>query len=99
MTYIKNLVAEIKDELDSAKEYAEKAIEYNAKRDSTHYKMFYDMANDELRHRGNLHNLVVSEIETISKVYTPPVEMLDSWEHAHKEYVERARWIKKMLEL
>lgn len=99
MTYIKKIADEIQDELESAKNYAEKAIEYNAKRDSTHYKMYYEMANDELKHRSNLHGVAVEEINTLSKVYTPPEEMLKKWECCHKSYVEKARWIKKMLEL
>lgn len=33
----------------------------------------------------------------ISKVYIPPVEMLEKWEREHKIYVEKVAWIKQML--
>jgi hypothetical protein len=36
-------------------------------------------------------------VETISKVYTPPTEMMETWEKAHKKYVECVGWIKQML--
>ena len=43
------------------------------------------------------HEIAVKEIAEISKVFTPPVEMEDKWNHEHKEYVERVAWIKQML--
>ena len=45
------------------------------------------------------HEWAIKEIEEISKVYTAPVEMQEAWEKAHKEYVEKVAWIKKMLEM
>ena len=97
MTRIKNLADEIKDELCSAKEYAEEYLTYKAKDNSEWSKRYYEMANQELQHASYLHDRVVEEIEELRKTYTPPQEMLDKWDSDHKKYIEKAAWIKQML--
>ena len=97
MTRIKNLADQIKDELESAKNYAEEGLYYKAKGSSEWYSRYKNMAEDELEHAGYLHDRVVSEIEKLKAVMTPPEEMLQKWERDHKEYVETAAWVKQML--
>ena len=99
MTKIKKLADEMMDEICSAKEYAEKYVEYKAKDEAQWANRFKEMANDELKHAGYLHELAVSEIDTLSKVYTPPQNMVDKWEKDHTVYVEKAAWVKQMLSL
>lgn len=99
MTKIKKLADEMMDEICSAKEYAEKYVEYKAWDDTTWANRFKEMANDELKHASYLHDLVVKEIDTLSKVYTPPQKMMDKWEKDHAEYVEKHAWVKQMLSL
>ena len=89
----------IDEEIESAKDYAEKYVEYKAKGDMTRANRYKEMANDELKHANYIHEWAVKEIEEISKVYTPPVEMQEAWDKAHKEYVEKIAWIKQMLSL
>ncbi len=55
------------------------------------------MAVDELKHASYVHEWAVKEIDDISKVYTAPAEMMEKWQRAHKEYVDKAAWIKQML--
>lgn len=97
MTRIKKLADEIKDELCSAKEYAEEYLTFKAKDDSSWANRYKEMAQDELKHAGYIHDRVVEEIETLSKVYTPPEEMMEKWNSDHKKYIEKAAWIKQML--
>ena len=97
MTKIKKLVEHIDEELCGAKDYAEKYLECKAKGDMQWANRYKEMASDELKHAGYLHEKAVQEIETISKVYTPPEDMEDAWEKSHKKYVEKASWIKTML--
>ena len=97
MTKIKKLAEEIMDEICSAKEYAEEYLSYKAKGNANWAKRCEEMAHDELKHAGYLHDRVVEEIEELRKVYTPPQNMLDKWEADHKEYVEKAAWIRQML--
>ena len=97
MTHIKKLAEQMEDELESAKEYAEKYVECKAKGNMQNAAKYKAMAEDEIRHAMFFHELVAKEIEQVQKVYTAPVEMQDKWEHEHKEYVERTAWIKQML--
>lgn len=97
MTRIKNLADEIKDELCSAKEYAEEYLTYKAKEDSGWANRYKEMATDELKHADYLHDRVVDEIEELRKTYTPPQEMLDKWDSDHKKYIEKSAWIRQML--
>lgn len=99
MTKIKKLTEEMLEELDGAKGYAECYVEKKANDETTWANRFKEMANDELKHAMYLHDYVVQQIDKLSKVYTPPKEMMDKWEKDHAEYVERAAWIKQMLTL
>lgn len=99
MTKIKKLADEIMDELESAKEYAEDYLSYKAKENSAWANRYKEMATDELKHAGYIHERATEEIEALRKVYTPPQDMLDKWEADHKRYVEKAAWIKQMLSM
>ena len=97
MTIIKNMVEAIEEELEGAKDYAEKYVECKAKEKMQKASRYKEMAEDELKHAMYIHEWAVREVEQISTVYTPPVEMMEKWEKAHKEYVEKVAWIKQML--
>lgn len=99
MRSIKKFVDAIDEELESAKEYAEKYVEHKAKNDMQTATRYKEMANDELKHANYIHEWAVKEIQDLSKVYTAPVEMQEVWEKSHKVYVETVAWIKQMLNM
>ena len=75
MRAIKKFVDSISEEIEDAKNYAEKYVESKAKGDMSAASKFKEMSGDELKHAMYLHDMVTKEIEQISKVYTPPIEM------------------------
>lgn len=99
MTKIKKMADQILEELDGAKAYAESYVECKAKGDGTWANRYKEMAQDELKHAGYIHEKTVSEIEYLRKIYTPPADMLAKWDEDHREYVDKAAWIKQMLAL
>lgn len=99
MRKIKNYVNKIAEETEGAKEYAEKYVEEKAKGNITKANKYREMATDELKHAGYIHDFAIADISEIEKVYTAPVDMLDKWERVHKEYVEKVAWIKQMLSM
>lgn len=99
MKTIKKFVEAIEEEIEGAKEYAEKYVERKAKSDIHAANQYKEMAHDELKHAMIQHEMAVREIDEISKVYIPPVEMQEAWDKAHKKYVEQVAWIKQMLEM
>jgi vacuolar-type H+-ATPase subunit E/Vma4 len=99
MKSIKNLIDSIEEELEGAKDYAERALEEKVRGNITVANHFHEMAQDELKHSGFLHELAVKSADDLSKVFTPPEEMLEKWRKAHKEYVEKVALIKQMLSM
>ena len=97
MRKIKQYVEHIKEEVEGAKEYAEKYVECKARGNMNRANQYKEMANDELKHAMYIHEWAVAEIAEISKVYTPPVEMQEKWEHEHKKFVEDVAIVKQIL--
>ena len=97
MTKIKRYVEDIADELKDAKKYMEIALEYKAAGDGARYNTYKDMSIQELAHSSNLHQFAVQDIEKLKAVYPDiPSEMMEKWNKAHVDYVEKAAWIKQM---
>lgn len=97
MKSIKNYVEAIDEEIEGAKNYAEKYVERKAKGDMAAATRYKEMATDELKHAGYEHEWAIKEIDEISKIYIAPAEMQETWQKAHKKYVESVAWIRQML--
>ena len=89
----------MEDEIESAMNYAEKYVECKAKGNTAYATKYKAMSEDELRHAMFFHEQAIKEIDEVSKVYTPPTEMLEKWEHEHKEYIERVALVKQIIAL
>ena len=102
MTKIKKYVENMAEELRDAKNYIEKALEYkamgtNVPEYAERYNVYKTMSIQELEHGSHLHQFAVQDIEKLKTVYPEiPADMMKKWEEAHKEYVEKAAWIKQM---
>lgn len=99
MTKIKMLSDELCEELEDAKKYAERYVEYKVRGQSDVASMYKKMANDELAHGTNLHGIIVNEIKAIEGTTTPPQWMLDKWSETHKWYVEKEAFVKQILNM
>ena len=99
MTRIKNLADQMKDELHSAKDYAEEYLTFKAEENTSWANRYKEMALDELKHADYIHERAVAEISELREIYTPPQEMLEKWDADHKKYIEKAAWIKQMLSM
>ena len=97
MTKIKKYVEDIAEELESAKEYIETALEYKSINNTNRYTKYKEMSVQELSHAMALHEFAAQDIEQLKSVYPDiPSEMLDKWNKSHVEFVEKAAWIKQM---
>lgn len=98
MKVIKDLADKIKDEICDAKNYAEKYVYEKVSNNSSNANKYKEMANDELKHAGYLHEMVVSEINKVkASGIKYPTEMEERWKNVHDEYVDKAAWVKQML--
>ena len=98
MRIIKKMANQMKEEIAGAKEYAKLATHYKTEQ-PTLAKVYYDAANDELKHADWFHSEVVKLIEKQRAIEPPPPVMLELWEYEHKEYVEEYGIAKNMIAL
>lgn len=97
MKVIADIVEQINDEINDAKDYAEKYLVKKADGDNFVASRYKEMSEDELKHSTYLHELVEKEIEKYRQVYTPPAEMLDKWNKVHQKYIKKVDVVKQML--
>lgn len=97
MKHIKVLVDRISDEVNDAKEYAEEYLLH--KSEGSVNNRYKEMAEDELKHAGYIHDEAMRKIDELKTVYTPPTGMEEIWEKSHKEFVEKVAWVKQMLSM
>ena len=97
MTKIKKYVEGITEELDGAKKYIEKALEYKSMGNGDRYNGYKAMSIQELEHANRLHDYAVQDIEQLKSVYPEiPQKMMDAWEKSHVDFVEKTAWIRQM---
>ena len=97
MKLVHKFIDQIDDELDGAKEYAERYIECRAKGNASRAAKYKEMAGDELRHAGYVYDFAVMDIGEIKKVYPMPIEVEEAWDKAMKHYAECVAMVKHML--
>lgn len=97
MNKIKKYVDNIAEELNGAKHYMEMALECKAAGNTNRYTKYKEMSAQELTHAMALHEFAVQDIEQLKAVYPDiPQSMIDKWDRAHVDYVEKTAWIKQM---
>ena len=99
MKLIHNLIEHIDDEIEGAKEYAEKYIDCKARGNMTRAEKYSEMAKDELKHASYIKEFAMSDIEGIKAVYNLPDEIETIWEHAHKRFSENMAMVRQMLNM
>lgn len=98
MKKIKKLVCRIKDEIESASYYSEKYLESKIiDGDNSLAQKYKEASLQELSHAELIHSVAEGLIQKMSKVVTPPMDMLEKWNECHEEYIESVNEIKSML--
>lgn len=99
MKIIQKLSEMIEEELEGAEEYAKCALEYKDE-NPTLANVFYDIANQEMRHVNMLHDQVVAIIKKHREQHgEPPAPMMAVYEYLHKKHIEEAAEVKNYLEM
>lgn len=98
MRLIDKMIDRVDDELEGAKKYAEMYIQEKAKGNISKANAYKEMAHDELKHAGYIHDFAVKDVESIQMVFTIPDDVMQKWEHSHKHYADCIGRIKMMLE-
>lgn len=84
MRIIKNLAAQMCEELEGSKNYAIEALECRRTRPEL-ARLYHEMSLTEFQHANSLHDWAVRMVEEAkTSGETPPSEMLEKWETAHR---------------
>ena len=92
-------IEHIEDELEGAKEYAEKYITCKAKGNVQSANIYKEMAHDELKHAMFMYDLAVKDVEQVGAIYTLPVQDEEAWAMIKKKYAEHIAIIRQMLSI
>ena len=99
MKVIQKITDMINDEIEGAKEYAKCSVKYKEENPSL-AKVFYDIAEQELRHVDMLHGEVVKIIkEHREKVGQPPSDMMAIYNYLHEKQIKKAGEVKALQNL
>ena len=99
MREIKDIVKDIREELEDAEHYAKTSAKMKAE-DSTNASVYADMARQELGHADNLHKMAVRAIERQkASGVIPPAAMQAVWDWEHDNMMEKVARIKMLLSM
>lgn len=99
MKMIDKMLDCLEEEVEGAKEYAEKYIECKARGNMNRANKYREMASDELKHAGYLREMDIMDIDELKKIYTMTEDEEHAWEHGHKRINEQMAIVKHMLEM
>lgn len=97
MKILHKMLEALEEEVEGAKEYAEKYIEARARGNMTRATKYKEMANDELKHAGYIRDMNIMDADELKRVYTLSEEDETAWEHGHKRLNEEMAMVKQML--
>ena len=97
MRAIKDIAKDIREELEGAKHYAERAVMHKGTSAGNTYA---EMARQELSHADKLHTLAVQMInEQKAKGIKPPEAMQAVWDWEHERMIEETAHIRQLLDM
>ena len=98
MKLINDFIEEIRDEVESAEDYADDYIESKARGNVPRAHKYREMALDELKHAENVRDFSIADMESVRKVYTPTEEDLEHWSRELHKINDDIATIHRMLD-
>ena len=96
---IKDIVEDIREEIDGAMHYAKKAVAMKDT-DKDASTAYADMARQELSHADRLHGLAVKAINAErAKGVEPPAAMQAVWDWEHEKMIDATARIRHLLDM
>jgi hypothetical protein len=97
MKFLEKVIEGLNEEIDGAKEYAEKYVENMAKGNTSRANKYKEMAGDELKHAGYMRDFAIADIDELKRVYHMTENEEEMWEHAHKKLMNEMALVRYML--
>lgn len=100
MQMIKDLEKNIHCEYEDAKKYIKLALENKDTGDTDLAKMYYELAEGEIKDADKLHEMAVKMIKKIqTEKGTPPAGMLEAYNILHERDMEEAKEVEIMMDM
>lgn len=97
MKILENMIEELEDEIEGARDYAEKYIDCKARGNAMRATKYKEMAHDELRHFSTLREFFAADVDGIKRVHPLTEEEVSWWEHEHKKLNDKVAMIHHLL--
>jgi hypothetical protein len=99
MKTLDRMIDDLEEEVEGAREYAEKYIDCRAKGNIPRANKYKEMAQDELKHAGYIRDFAIADAEGIKRVHTLTEEEEHKWEHSHKKLNDEIAMIQHLLSM
>lgn len=99
MRILENMIEELEDEIEGAREYAEKYIDCKARGNIARATKYKEMAHDELRHFATIRDFAIADADGIKRVHTLTEHEVEWWEHNHKKLNDEVAMINHLLSM
>lgn len=100
MKHICDYFCLIRDKLDEAKDFAEKSTYWKYEGNDRRQRQYHSMSEQDIAHAAALLRFATEDLGRIKdRGYKPTEEFEELWRSINADYVEKASWIKHMLEM
>jgi hypothetical protein len=99
MRLIDKMLEQLEDEVEGARDYAEKYVECKARGNMSRANRYKEMAHDELKHATFLKEMDIADIDELKKVYPMTDEEQSLWEHGHKHVNDQMAMVMHILSM
>lgn len=99
MKILDEMIEELKEEVEGAREYAEKYVEAKALNNMPRAAKYKEMAHDELKHATIIRGFAMEDAESIKRVHTLTEEEAHHWEHCHKKINDEIAMVNHILSM
>jgi Na+-translocating ferredoxin:NAD+ oxidoreductase RnfC subunit len=99
MRLIDKMLEQLEEEVEGARDYAEKYVEFKARGNMSRANRYKEMAHDELKHATFLKEMDIADIDELKKVYPMTDEEQSLWEHGHKHVNDQMAMVMHVLSM
>ena len=99
MKILEKMLDHLEDEIEGAREYAEKYIECKARGNMPRANRYKEMANDELKHASFLREMDMADVSELKRSYNMTEEEQRTWDHGQKRLTDEMALIMHILSM
>lgn len=99
MKLLDKMLEHLEEEIDGAREYAEKYIECKARGNVSRANRYKEMASDELKHATFLKEMDAADLSELERTYHMTEEEQSTWDHWQKRLTDQMALVMHILSM